>query len=314
MSKKLVIIVPCFNEQEILEDTANTLLSILISLINENLINNSSQICFINDGSSDNTQNIIDNLCKNNANFSALKLTNNFGHQNALLAGLWEYNADIYISIDADLQDNPNAIFDMVKLSYQGFDVVYGIRQKRETDSFLKKYTAELFYKVMNLFGANIIHNHADYRLLSKKVVNRLKSYKEKNLFLRGLIPTLKEKSSFVYYERTKREKGETKYSIAKMYNLASAGMINFSNAPIRLIIFMGLFVLFSSFCLFILLFTNFLTYKPISLFLSIIALISFFNSLILISLGIIGEYIINILKEVKNRPSYEIETSININ
>lgn len=312
MSNKAVIIVPCFNEQEIIQDSANTLLDVLNRLIGENLVDIGSQICFVNDGSTDNTWDIIEKLCKTNPNFSAIKLSSNFGHQNALWAGLMECDADLYISIDADLQDNPNKIIDMIKLYHQGCDVVYGIREKRESDSFFKKYTAEIFYKIMMLLGTDIIHNHADFRLLSKKIVNRLKLYKEKNLFLRGLIPSLHEKSACVYYERTKREKGETKYSIPKMYNFAVTGITNFSAAPVRFIILTGLIIFLISIMLFVLFIINFIKTQSVSLAISIFALFFFFNSLILLSLGIIGEYIINILREVKNRPIYETDKLIN--
>lgn len=313
MSNKAIIIVPCFNEQEILQDSANTLLDILNGLTAENLVDIGSQICFVNDGSTDNTWNIIEKLCKSNPQFSAIKLSSNFGHQNALWAGFMECNADLYISIDADLQDNPNKIIDMVKLYHQGYDIVYGVREKRKSDSFFKKHTAEIFYKIMQLLGSDIIYNHADFRLLSRKIVNRLKLYKEKNLFLRGLIPSLHEKSACVYYERTKREKGETKYSILRMYNFAITGITNFSAVPVKFIILLGFIILLISIMLFILLIMNFIVMKTVSLLISVFALFFFFNSLILVSIGIIGEYIINILKEVKNHPIYETDTLINM-
>lgn len=313
MSNKAIIIVPCFNEQEILQDSANTLLDVLNKLIGENLLDIGSQICFVNDGSTDNTWNIIEKLCKHNHQFSAIKLSSNFGHQNALWAGLMESNADLYISIDADLQDNPNKIIDMIKLYHQGYDVVYGVREKRKSDSFFKKHTAEIFYKIMQLLGTDIIYNHADFRLLSRKIVNKLKLYKEKNLFLRGLIPSLHEKSTCVYYERTKRKKGETKYSILRMYNFAITGITNFSAVPVKFIILLGFIILLISIMLFILLIMNFIVMQTVSLLISVFALFFFFNSLILVSIGIIGEYIINILKEVKNHPIYETDTFINM-
>ncbi len=306
---KLVIVVPCFNEEEILEYTINELQILLDIMIEDNMISPASGVCLVNDGSSDRTQEIIDNICALDNRFSCVKLAGNYGHQKALLAGMYSVNADMIVTIDADLQDDTNAIVEMVEKFQEGYEIVYGVRDKRYGDSIFKKYTALVFYKIMQMIGVKIVYNHADFRLMSKNAVNMLKEYKEKNLVLRALIPQLGLKSCNIYYDRTERLAGKSKYPFFKMLSLAWCSIINFSNFPIRLITVTGatLFILSA----FFLLYTVF--QHAVSKWLIIFGCGAFFCGLIILALGIIGEYIDKIFTEVKARPVYQIEKTINL-
>ena len=307
--KKLAIVVPCYNEEEVLSYTIKELTLLLDIMIDEDLVSEDSQICFVNDGSSDKTEEILEDLCSKNKKYSLVKLAKNFGHQYALLAGMYNVDADMVVTIDADLQDDHMLIMDMVKKYYDGFEIVYGVRNKRSTDTFFKKNTAELFYKFMDKIGVKLVYNHADFRLLSKNAIERLKEYKERTVFLRGLIPMIGLSSCKVYYDRLERIAGESKYPLAKMLSFAWTGIISFSDFPIRLISLTGFITLLIS--LFSLAFI--LSGNSITTFKTILFLTLFFSGTILIALGIIGEYLCKVLAEVKCRPLYQIEKTTNL-
>ncbi len=309
------MVVPCYNEEEILNDTIKVLDIKINELINENLISNKSKILFVNDGSKDNTWQIIEDIHNKNKLFQGISLSRNKGHQNACLAGL-DYAkdyADMMITIDADLQDDPNTIKDMVLKFLNGADVVYGVRNSRKKDSFFKRFTAESYYKLLKKMGVEIIFNHADYRLMSKRVVIELLKFEDNNLFLRGMVPQIGFKSDEVKYDRLLRLKGESKYSLSKMLLLAWNGITSFSVKPLKLILNLGIFMLFISIiCLItftILFLTEVLNYNIGSY---VIMFMAFFTSIILISLGVVGQYVGKTLQEVKKRPRYIIDKIIN--
>lgn len=306
----LYIVVPCFNEEEILIQSSAILKKELENLIKKNMVSKKSKILFVDDGSFDNTWNIIANLFKKDKIFSGVKLSSNKGHQNALLAGLEvaRKNSDMAISIDADLQDDISAIEQMVEKFNKGFDIVYGVRGNREKDTFFKKITAEMFYKLMNLLGAKTIFNHADFRLMSKKALFALEKFKENDIFLRGIIPTLGFKNCCVFYSRKERTAGETKYPLKKMISFAINGIISCSTKLLHIILSTGLIFLFIGFLLtiyflFALVKNNYNT-KFIALFASFFGV----GGIILIALGIVGEYVGKIYIETKKRPNYIIE------
>lgn len=307
--KRLVIVVPCYNEEAVLPYTVKELTMLLDILIEEELVSKDSQICFVNDGSNDKTQEIIENLCKADKKYSEVKLAKNFGHQYALLAGMYNCNADIIVTIDADLQDDHMTIMDMVKKSNEGYDIVYGVRNKRTSDTFFKRTSAELFYKLMDKIGVKLIFNHADFRLLSRNAVERLKEYKERTVFLRGLVPLLGLRTCSVYYDRLERIAGESKYPLLKMLAFAWNGIVSFSVFPIRLISSTGFITLVISLFLFI--YT--VVYSHFTGIRAMIFLTFFFSGIILLSIGIIGEYLGKVLTEVKCRPLYQVEKTINL-
>lgn len=313
MNNKLEIVVPCYNEEEILDYTINELQILLDIMTEDKLISASSGVCFVNDGSRDNTQKIIDDICKKDKRFSCVKLAGNFGHQKALLAGMYSVDADMIVTIDADLQDDINAIPEMVKKYQEGFEIVYGVRDKRTTDTLFKKYTALGFYKLMQALGVNIVYNHADFRLMSKKAVERLKNYKEKTLFLRALVPLLGLKSTNVYYDRCERLAGESKYPFLKMLSFAWSGITSFSIFPLRLITITGLIIFTISLILLIYALFSYFCGYAIKGWTSLMFAASFFNGIIILSLGIIGEYLSKVFTEVKARPLYQIEEVINL-
>ena len=307
--KRLVIVVPCYNEEAVWPYSVKELTMLLDILIEEELVSKDSQICFVNDGSNDKTQEIIENLCKVNKKYSEVKLAKNFGHQYALLAGMYNCNADIIVTIDADLQDDHMTIMDMVKKSNEGYDIVYGVRNKRTSDTFFKRTSAELFYKLMDKIGVKLIFNHADFRLLSRNAVERLKEYKERTVFLRGLVPLLGLRTCSVYYDRLERIAGESKYPLLKMLAFAWNGIVSFSVFPIRLISSTGFITLVISLFLFI--YT--VVYSHFTGIRAMIFLTFFFSGIILLSIGIIGEYLGKVLTEVKCRPLYQVEKTINL-
>ena len=243
MNNKLMIVVPCYNEEEVLEYTINELQIVLEILTEDKLISTSSGVCFVNDGSSDATQDIIDKICALDRRFTCVELAGNFGHQKAILAGMYSVDADMIVTIDADLQDDTNAIAEMVKKFGEGYEIVYGVRDKRNSDTMFKKYTALCFYKLMQAIGVNIVYNHADFRLMSRNAVARLKQYKEKTLFLRALIPLLGLKSCNVYYDRAERLASKSKYPLLKMLSFAWCGITSFSIFPLRLITITGMII-----------------------------------------------------------------------
>lgn len=308
----LAVIVPCCNEEEVLLYSKDELLKVMINLEKKQLISGESFIAFIDDGSLDSTWRLIQEF---NLRFpkeiKGLKLSRNFGHQNALLAGMFNFDFDICITIDADLQDSPAAIAGLIEKYNQGFQIVYGVRSRRDNDSLFKLSTAHIFYLLMRILGVRIIHNHADFRLLSKQAINALKNFKEVNLFLRGIIPYLGFNSAIVYYERSKRKAGKTKYPFRKMLSFAWNGITSFSIMPLRMIIYVG-FSIFSL-CLLLLAYTLIMYFlgRTIRGWTSIILSLYFLGGLIIFFLGVIGEYVGKIYTEVKDRPRFIVEEKI---
>ncbi len=311
-SIKLVIIVPCFNESAVLMDTSNTLLKLIQTMINKAVVSNDSTLCFIDDGSVDSTWNIIESLSKSNKNIEGIKLSRNFGHQKALLAGLYSIEADAYVTIDADLQDDENSIIEMLNKFNEGFDIVYGIRKSRESDSIFKKKSALGFYKLMTFLGVNIVYNHADFRLMSERTVFALRKFPEKNLFLRAMIPLLGFQTSKVFYDRKKRMKGETKYPIRKMMSFAWDGVTSFSIVPLRLVTLSGLLSCFVGILLIIFSVWKWFEGETILGWTSLISIITIFSGVQLVALGIIGEYIGKIYNESKGRPNFIVQEKTN--
>lgn len=309
--KKLVIILPCYNEEEILPQTVKKMKTLLGGMIKAGKVAPDSKICFVNDGSRDKTWDIIRKTCAKDKLFCALNLSKNFGHQGAILAGMYDTSADVYVTIDADLQDNPDCIPQMFEKIEEGCDIVYGVRDSRQTDSFFKRTSAALYYRLLRLLGVNIIYNHADFRMMTKRAVETLKQFPERNLFLRAIVPLLGFKSAQVYYDRTARQAGETKYPLKKMIALAWNGVSNFSIVPLRLVTFLGFFICFLS-----LLFLGFVVYRwsvrgTIVGWASLVTIITVFSGVQLVSLGIIGEYLAKIFVEVKKRPLFIVEDKI---
>ncbi len=304
----LSIVVPCYNEDAVLSETAIQLDRILQDLIQSKEIREESFIYFVDDGSSDKTWEIISRLHKENAKrFKGLKLSRNVGHQNALMAGLetLQDKVDCAISLDADLQDDISVIEEMIEKFNEGYEIVYGVRKSREKDSLFKKYSAIFFYKLMSLFKINVIDNHADYRLLSKRVIGHLISFREVNLFLRAVIPLIGFKSTKVYYDRKERLAGASKYPLKKMLSFALDGITSFSIIPLRFITILG-FIIFAGSCLLSAwaLWLKFIG-KSIPGWTSTVLPIYFIGGVQLFSIGILGEYLGKIYKEVKARPRY---------
>lgn len=310
MRPTLFLIIPCYNEEQVLPITGKLFLNKMNYLIENKRISSKSKIVFVNDGSTDTTWDIIKKLNSTNNTFQGLSLSRNRGHQNALLAGLMECKnmCDISVSIDCDGQDDINAIDQMIDKYNNGYDVVYGVRSKREKDSLLKRFTAESYYKLLNLMGAEVIFNHADYRLLSSRVLNELANYKEVNLFLRGMVPLVGFKSTTVLYEREERIAGKSHYTIKKMFALAFDGITSLSIKPIRLITGFGVFVAILSFFGILWSIIRFLTGATVPGWASTTSIICFVSGVQLISLGVIGEYIGKIYLETKSRPRYIVE------
>lgn len=313
MSTILGIVVPCFNEQEVLTDTIGKLSEVMRLLIGKGKISEQSRMFLVDDGSRDATWEIIDKQAKNGSLVCGVKLAGNVGHQNALIAGLQtavKY-CDAMISIDADLQDDIAVIENMVDKYNAGIDIVYGVRSSRETDTFFKRTTALMFYRLMSSLGTKTIYNHADYRLMSRRATEILLTYSERNLFIRGIVPLIGFKTDVVTYERKARLAGESKYPLRKMLSFAINGITSFSIRPIRLIFTVGVLMLLVtiSVCLYTLF--AYFAGKTIQGWTSIMLSLWFIGSLVLISLGIIGEYIGKIYVEVKQRPRFFIEKSI---
>ncbi len=311
-NNKLAIIAPCYNEEEIIEYSIGQLLLVLNIMIDDGLISSESKICFVNDGSVDKTEQIIEEHCKNHK-LALINLSKNCGQQSAILAGLNFVDADIYATIDVDLQDDPMLIIDMVKKYLEGYNIVYGCRKKRETDSFFKKNTAFLFYKFMNLIGINLRQNHSEFRLMDRLAVEKLREYKEKTIFLRGVVQNLGLKTCNIYYDGLERLAGKTKYSVFKLFELAWTAITSFSLLPLRMITMVGLFTSFVSFFIMVYALVSHIKHFAVSGWTSIIMTIAFFSGIIIMSLGIIGEYLSKVLIEVKNRPLYQIEKTINL-
>lgn len=309
MKPILYIIVPCYNEQEVLPISCEIFKSKLEMLISSEKIHEDSKIMFVNDGSTDNTWDIICDLSSSCEYFIGISQSRNRGHQNTVLAGLMEAmsQCDITISIDCDGQDDINAINQMVDAYQNGNEVVYGVRSKRDTDTFFKRFTAESFYKLLNWMGAEVVFNHADYRLISSKVLNELSHFKEVNIFLRGMIPLVGFRFTNVYYERHERIAGKSHYPLRKMLALAFDGITSLSIKPIRIITVLGMFIAFLSFCGVIWSVVMHLTNNTVSGWASMTSIICFIGGVQLISLGVLGEYIGKIYLETKARPRYII-------
>lgn len=306
----LYIIVPCYNEQQVLPETSRLLLEKIKSLIWAGRISEKSRVVFVNDGSNDLTWQIIKKLHTASKYLCGIKLSKNFGHQNAVLAGLLAVKdkADMVISMDADLQDDINAVDAMVEKYHEGCEIVYAVRKGRKNDSFFKRFSAEVFYKVMKHLGANTIFNHADYRLMSKRAVEALAEFDEVNLFLRGIVPMLGFKSDFVYYERKERFAGESKYPLKKMIAFAFEGITSFSIRPIRMITLMGTLVFLASIAMLVYVLVSFFSGNAVAGWPSIVISVWGTGGLILLSIGIVGEYIGKFYLESKKRPRFIIE------
>lgn len=309
MIPRLIIVIPCYNEQEVLPITAPQFLAKINQLAAEGLISGDSRVMFVNDGSKDDTWNIIQQLADQDEHYIGIAQSRNRGHQNAVLAGLMEAKdmCDITISIDCDGQDDINAMDEMVKAYLEGCEIVYGVRSKRDTDTFFKRFTAESFYKLLNSMGAEVVYNHADYRLISSRALQELAKFKEVNIFLRGMVPLVGFKSTSIYYERSERAAGKSHYPLSKMLALAFDGITSLSIKPIKMIIGMGVFVAFISFIGIIWAVVEAILGKTVMGWASTTCIICFLSGVQLISVGVIGEYIGKIYMEVKQRPRYII-------
>ena len=302
--------IPCYNEEQVLPFSSKLFLEKINSLVSNGKISDDSRIMFVNDGSKDDTWNLIKAYAKEDKHFIGISQSRNRGHQNAVLAGLMEAmdRCDITISIDSDGQDDINAMDEMIEKYAQGYEVVYGVRSKRDTDTFFKRFTAEIFYKVLDKFGGvEVVYNHADYRLISKKVLKEFANFHEVNLFLRGLIPLVGFPSTSVFYERHERMAGESHYPLSKMLALAFDGITSLSIKPIKIIISFGSLVTFMSLIGIIWAVIGFLNGSTVSGWASLICLICFFGGANMLALGIIGEYVGKSYIEIKARPRYII-------
>lgn len=309
--KNIWFVIPCYNEEEVLPETSKRLKIIMERMIEAKKISSDSKIVFVNDGSRDNTWDIIKKLHMENKIFSGINLSRNRGHQNALLAGLLTSKdyADAVISLDADLQDDVEVIEQFVDQFYNGYDVVYGVRSSRKKDTFFKRFTAESFYKVMKYLGVDIVFNHADYRLMSKRALEGLNQYEEVNLFLRGIVPLIGYPSITVEYKRNERFAGESKYPLKKMLTFAFNGITSFSMKPIRMILNIGFILFFISIVMVIWSFVGKLLGSTVVGWTSLMISIWMIGGIQLISIGFVGEYIGKIYEETKKRPRYIIES-----
>lgn len=315
MKKDLIlfVVIPCYNEEEVLDITTETLEKKMDRLIGNKIISKNSKILYVDDGSKDKTWSLIEKYHKESKYVNGLKLSKNRGHQNALLAGLLysKDKSDITISMDADLQDDINVIDSMIKEYLNGNEIVYGVRSSRKKDSFFKKWTAQTFYRFMKLMGADIIYNHADCRLMSRKALDSLNEFDERNLFLRGIVTQIGFKNSIVYYERNERVAGSSKYPLKKMIKFAIEGITSFSIRPLKMITSLGFIMLIVSFIVLIYSIIRKVTGNTVDGWTFIIVSIWLVSSIQLLSLGIIGEYIGKIYSEVKKRPRYIIEEEL---
>ena len=310
MIPRLIIVIPCYNEQEVLPITAPQFLAKINQLAAEGLISGDSRVMFVNDGSKDDTWNIIQQLADQDEHYIGIAQSRNRGHQNAVLAGLMEAranNCDITISIDCDGQDDINAMDEMVQKYLDGAEVVYGVRSRRDTDTFFKRFTAEGFYHVMNALGADIVFNHADYRLISTRVLESFADYKEVNIFLRGMVPLVGFAHDVVTYERHERLAGESHYPLSKMLALAFDGITSLSNKPIRIITGAGIVVSLVSFIGVIWAIVCAAMGSSVAGWASTVCIVCFMSGVQLVCLGVIGEYIGKIYMETKARPRYII-------
>ena len=309
----LYLVVPCYNEEEIIEKTVVRLKDKIARLINEDKISSKSKIMFVNDGSKDRTLQILYQMAKEDSVISVLGFTANYGHQSAILAGMMYSRkyADMVVTIDADLQQDIEALDDFIESYQMGAEVVYGVRKDRDTDTFFKKTTATLYYKLLHCLGCKIITNHADYRLMSKKALEALSEYKEVNLFMRGLIPTMGFPSDVVYFDVKEREAGSSKYTLKKMMTLAIDGVTSLSIKPLRMITVLGFLACVFGTGMFIFVFVDWLRGNTIPGYATTLMTPLIMEGITLLSLGIIGEYVGKIYMESKERPRYIVDTFI---
>lgn len=307
---QLVIVVPCYNEEAVLEETNRRLLALAEKLES---IEVATHILYVDDGSADATWRLISDFSEKTPVVQGLKLAHNEGHQHALWAGLDKAvkTADAVVSIDADLQDSVDAIVEMVEQHRGGCDIVFGVRRKRDTDSFFKRVSAQMFYRLMQSLGAEVVYNHADFRLMSRRAVKALLQYSERNLFIRGMVKTLGYRQGYVYYDRTERMAGESKYPLGKMLAFAWDGITSFSVRPLRLIMGVGLFCIFISFVVIVWALVTYLQHRALPGWTSMLVSVWFLGGAVLTALGIIGEYVGKIYSEVKRRPRYIVEEEV---
>jgi len=306
---RLEIVVPCYNEEEVLPETAKRLTGLLARWMGEGRITSNSRVIFVDDGSRDATWHLIEELANADSKVGGIKLSRNRGHQNALLAGLFTAEGDVLVSVDADLQDDVEVISDMLDAYRDGMDIVYGVRNDRSSDSFFKRGTAKAFYRLMDSLGAESVYNHADFRLMTRRAVDGLREFGEVNLFLRGIVPLIGFKSSIVYYTRSERFAGESKYPLKKMLALALNAVTSFSIVPLRMITLLG-FLVFSASLAMVMwtLWIRFFSNQAVPGWASTILPIYVLGGLQILSLGVIGEYLGKVYQETKARPRYIIE------
>ena len=316
MNHNLMLVLPCSNEEAVLPTSYKELVEKYDRWMNEKIISPSSKIVFVDDGSTDETWNLIKSYSTENNMIAGIKLSHNQGHQNALMAGLMyaRGKCDFAISLDVDLQDDIEVIPDFISKYDQGAHIVYGVRSERKKDSFFKRTTAQMFYKLMNLFGAETVYNHADYRLMSAKALDALSQYDEANLFLRGIVPLIGLKSEKVYYSRKKRVAGESKYPLKKMINFAFNGITSFSVKPLRMISTFGMVCSVLSIAGLVYALISYFAGKAVPGWTAIVCSIWLLGGMLLLSIGVLGEYIGKIFSEVKHRPRYYIEEIIEKN
>jgi glycosyltransferase involved in cell wall biosynthesis len=306
---RLAIVVPCFNEEEVLRETAQRLLALLAQLMDQGVVAPNSAVYFVDDGSRDRTWELIEQLARGDEHICGIKLSRNRGHQNALLAGLFTADGDVLVTLDADLQDDVNVIPDMLAEHGRGTDVVYGVRRDRQSDSRFKRYSAQAFYRLMSVLGAESVYNHADYRLMSRRAVDALKQFREVNLFLRGLVPLVGFPSAVIQYTRRERFAGSSKYPLRRMIGLALDAVTSFSVVPLRLITLMGFLVfLLSAAMVFWSLWIRLFTTRAVPGWTSTILPIYLLGGVQILCIGIIGEYLGKLYQEAKARPRYIIE------
>ena len=313
MKPVLCIVTPCFNEEEILMISSQALSNVINELVDKDKISPESYVCFVDDGSTDHTWLLINELCSKNTVFKGIKLSNNFGHQNALLAGLFSQKniADCIITIDADLQDDVDIIEKMIDKYSEGNKIVYAVRRHRKSDSYGKRNSAQLFYKLMEWLGVKTIYNHADYRLADRQVIINLEKFNEVNIFLRGIFPLMGFKHEIVLFDRKAREYGETKYTVPKMLSFAWQGITSFNTSLLRMVTYVGIIIFLFSIITAIWVVISYLQHKTYAGWTSILLVLSLFLGINMICLGIIGEYVGKIFYEVKQRPRYIIEEEI---
>lgn len=311
---RLLLVVPCYNEEAILRLTYATLKTYYAGIKERGLIAADSKICFVNDGSRDKTWNIIEELCQQDDTIIGVKLSRNFGHQSAIMAGLEKYmdDFDCFITIDADLQDDINAITGMIEKHSEGAMVVYGVRGDRSSDSWFKRFSAESFYTIMQKMGVPVIFNHADFRLMDRRVLQELGNFKEINMFLRGIVPLIGFRNDKVVYDRLERTAGETKYPLSKMLLFAWNGITSFSTFPMRLVLYFGVFNFLIAMVIVAYIFFSYIIGHTVPGWTSTMLPLTFFSGSNMMALGLIGEYIGKIYEEVKGRPRYIIEKTVN--